>query len=298
MRSGRAVAVAAGVAAALGGCGGDDMAPMGAGAGYALTQRPPIPERVAAGDAVRSIVVFREDRVGTRRDEARCGVATVLFDATTASTVVAAGIDAESDCRFYASAPEVDFQRMRWVCAGGIDVSAGPLMQNVGLCPEAGDTVRYETTLSSCGTLGSERSARVSSVDEGFPGDVVTDLAAEARLPTAVTITSPSALPVTTWPESGDLDVQWTSADATSALVRIEPEATTDPTSRPTIVCVARTAGRVRVPQALIAQANFRSVEARVRVWSYRDGTVMAEGGRAYRVSGATSSSIVLQGRR
>ena len=83
-----------------------------------------------------------------------------------------------------------------------------------------------------------------------------------------------------------------------SALVRIEPEGATDPASTPTIVCVARTAGRVRVPQALIAQANLRTTDVRVRVWSYRDGTTMAEGGKTYRVSGAASSSLVLQGRR
>lgn len=296
MRIGRGATVWAAVAAL--GCGGDDATPSGVGSGYALTQRPPIPERVAAGDEVRSIVVFREDRTGATRDVTRCGLSTVLFDATAASTVVPAALDAESDCRFYASAPEVAFQRMRWVCAGAITVNAGSLMQSVGLCPSPGATVRYETTLTGCGTLSSDRRAQVGSLDEGVMGDVVTDLAGTALLPTGVTITAPSALPVATWPASGDLDVQWSSADATSALVRIEPEGATDPASTPTIVCVARTAGRVRVPQALIAQANFRTMDARVRVWSYRDGTTMAEGGKTYRVSGAASSSLVLQGRR
>ena len=103
---------------------------------------------------------------------------------------------------------------------------------------------------------------------------------------------------MTTRPASGDLDVQWTSADATSALVRIEPEGATNPASTPTIVCVARTAGRVRVPQARIAQANFRAGDAGVGVWSYRDGTTMAEGGKTYRVSGAMGSSVLLQARR
>jgi hypothetical protein len=296
MRRTRAVLTAV-VALALGGCGGD-AAPPGVGDGYVLTQRPPIPERVAAGDAVRSIVVFREDRVGARREAVRCGLSTVLFDAAGPSTVVAAGIDAAADCRFYASAPEIDFQRMRWVCAGAVTVTAGPLTQTVGLCPAAGATVRYETTLSGCGTLSSERVAQLGSLDEGIMGDVVTDLAAEARLPTGVTITAPTALTVATWPEAGDLDVRWTSADATSALVRIEPDGDFDPATAPTIVCVARTAGRVTVPQALIAQGNFRTRDVRVRVWSYRDGTTTAEGGKTYRVSGATSSSVVLQGRR
>jgi hypothetical protein len=283
---------------AVAACGGDEAAPPGSGSGYALTQRPPIPERVAAGDVVRSIVVFREDRTGPTRDVTRCGLATVLFDGVVASTVVPAGLDAESDCRFYAGAPEAEFQRMRWVCAGAVTIEAGPLTQSVGLCPAAGATVRYETTLSTCGTLSSERRAGLASVDEGVMGDAVTDLAAEARLPTGVTITAPSALTVATWPASGDLDVQWTSADATSALVRIEPEGAANPASTPTILCVARTAGRVRVPQALLAQANFRTMDARVRVWSYRDGTTMAEGGKTYRVSGATSSSVLLQARR
>lgn len=296
MRSVRGAVATAAVMAL--GCGGDDATPSGVGSGYALTQRPPIPERVAAGDAVRSIVVFREDRTGTTRDVTRCGLSTVLFDAPVSSTVVPAALDAETDCRFYGSAPEVDFQRMRWVCAGAITVAAGSLSQTVGLCPSAGATVRYETTLTGCGTLSSDRSALVGSLDEGVMGDVVTDLAGTALLPTGVTITAPSTLAVATWPASGDLDVQWSSADATSALVRIEPEGATNPASTPTIVCVARTAGRVRVPQSLIAQANFRTMDARVRVWSFRDGTTMAEGGKTYRVSGATSSSVVLQGRR
>ncbi len=270
----------------------------GVGAGYALTERPPIPERVAFGESVRAIVVAREERVGASRDGTRCSLSTVLFEATTSETVTPAGIDSEADCRFYASAPEVVFQRMRWTCAGAVEVSAGLLTQNVGLCPAAGATVRYETELTSCGTLASDRRATVTSVDDGIMGDVVTDLSAEARLPTAVAITAPTALAVTTWPASGDLDVQWTSADATSALVRIEPEGSTNPASTPTIICVARTAGRVRVPQALIAQANFRAMDARVRVWSYRDTTVRAENGKAYRVSGATASSVVLQQRR
>lgn len=283
----------------LGACGGDDAPGSGTGAGYALTQRPPVPERVAAGDAVRSIVVYREDRTGASRDVTRCGLMTYLFDATTASTVVAAGIDADADCRFYASAPEADFQRMRPVCAGAVDVAAGSLMQTVGFCPDASATmIRYDNELSGCGTLGSDRRATIGSVDDGIPGDVVTDLATTAALPTAVTITSPSALTVTTWPESGDLSVQWTSADATSALVRIEREGAASGSASPTIVCVARTAGRVTVPQALIAQANFRAMDARVHVWSYRDVNALAEGGKIYRVSGAMSSSLVLQGRR
>ena len=294
-RSGRGGLV---VATVLSACGGDDPVPAGTGSGYPLTQRPPVPERVAAGDVVRSIVVFREDRTGTARDGTRCGLSTVLFDAPTASTVVPAGLDADSDCRFYASAPELEFQRMRWVCAGAITVAAGALTQSVGLCPAAGATVRYETTLTTCGSLSSDRRAQVGSLDEGVMGDVVTDLAGTALLPTGVTITAPTALPVATWPASGDLDVQWTSADATSALVRIEPEGATNPASAPTILCVARTAGRVRVPQALLAQANFRTMDARVRVWSFRDGTTTAEGGKTYRVSGAMASSVVLQARR
>jgi len=253
---------------------------------------------VAAGDVVRSIVVAREERAGASRDVTRCTLSTVLFDGAVASAVVPAGIEADADCRFYASAPEVDFQRMRWTCAGAIEVGAGSLSQNIGLCPSAGATVRYETELTSCGTLGTDRRATVTSVDDGIMGDVVTDLSAEARLPSAVAITAPTALAVTTWPASGDLDVQWTSADATSALVRIEPEGSTGGASTPTIICVARTAGRVTVPQALIAQANFRTMDARVRVWSYRDTTVQAEDGKAYRVSGAMGSSVVLQQRR
>lgn len=282
------------VAVVLAGCG-DDAAPGGPGSGYALTQRPPIPERVAVGDVVRSIVVFREERVGAARDGTRCGLSAVLFDGAVASSVVPAGIEAEADCRFYASPPEADFQRMRWTCAGAIEVTAGPLTQNVGACPSPGAPVRYETDLTMCGTLSSERRATVTSVDDSIPGDVVTDLSVLALLPTPVVITSPTTLAVTTWPASGDLDVQWTSADATSALVRIEREGTMGGAA---IVCVARTAGRVRVPQALIAQANFRTMDARVRVWSYRDATTTAENGKTYRVSGATASSVVLQGRR
>ncbi len=284
------------VSVALLGCGGGDSAPATtAGSGYALTQTPPVPQRVALNDNVRSLVVYREERAGAARDTTRCGLQTALFDATVASSVVPAAIDAASDCRFYASAPETDFQRMRWVCAGAVNVVAGTLMQNVGLCPSAGATVRWDSLLTSCGTLGADRSASLSSMDEGIPGDSVTDLAATARLPSAVVISAPSTLPVTTWPASGDLVVQWSSSDATSALVRLEPDAASDPATTPTIICVAHTAGQVTVPAALITQGNFRTFDARLHVWSFRDGTTTAEGGRTYRVSGAASSSVVLQ---
>ena len=96
---------------------------------------------------------------------------------------------------------------------------------------------------------------------------------------------------------NGPLEVRWSSADATSAMVTIEPEAPTG-AALPRIVCPVVLNGYLRVPADMIDQASFRTADARMKVWSFRDGTTMAEGNNTYRVSGAMVTNFTLQGRR
>lgn len=283
------------VTVALTACGSDPAPPAGPDV-YTLTGAPPTPEQLTVGDRVRTLILRVEDRAGADHRQTACAMTALLFDVTAMSTVVPAGIDASSDCRFYATPPETDWQRQRGVCAGAINVSSAALMDTVGYCPNPGARLPIENALTSCGALAGDRHGDVSSMDEGIPGDVVTDLAGRIELPTAVQILGPSDLPVFTWPASGDLEVTWRSTGATSAVVRIDA-VTGEANTGPAIICRARQSGRVTVPQALLAQANFRANNARLRVWSYRDRTVTAEQGMTWRLVGATGSSMLLQGR-
>ncbi len=277
------------------GCG-DDATPTGPN-DYALVNPAPIPQTLTAGERVRVLIVRRQDRLGADRRGVACGMTTLLFDVTQSAPNPPAAIDNANDCRFYGSDPTQSFPRQRQVCAGAINVSSGALMQTVGFCP-SGSNPALDVDFATCGDLGSTRMGTLSSMDEGVEGDAVTDLMARVELPTAPTITSPSSLPVTTWPESGDLELAWTSDGATSAMVRLAPAEGGDPASLPVIVCTPSRNGRARVSQEIIAQAMFRARDVRVEVWSYRDLEATAEGGTRYRVVGAMGSSVVLQGRR
>jgi hypothetical protein len=55
--------------------------------------------------------------------------------------------------------------------------------------------------------------------------------------------------------------------------------------------------GYVSVPATMIDQVGLRNITARLKVWSFRDGTTMAEGHNTYRLSGAMVTNFTLQGR-
>jgi hypothetical protein len=285
-------------ALALAGCG-DDPAPTGPGAGYTLPRRSPLPETLRLEDGpVRTLLVRHEERANPDGRGIVCGLTTLLFDVTAASGNSPAAIDDTNGCRLYTEAPEVYYPRQRQVCAGAFSLRSGGLDDTLSFCPPMGARPPIEQALSSCGAIGRDRSATVLSADEGVEGDAVTDLTGTLRFPTAVIITEPTRLAIATWPEAGDLTVAWESAEATSALVRIERVAVADPSASPVILCNPTRQGRVVVRQDLLAQAGFRTQDARVRVWSFRDNDVQAEGGRTYRLSGAMVSNLYLQARR
>jgi hypothetical protein len=283
--------LAAAAALALAACGDSAPAPPGAN-DYALSGSSPFPESVAAGAAVRRLVLRAENRVGAMMNESRCGYSFMLFTVARASTQTPQALGAGGDCRLFAQPPERDYSGQNWLCAGAVSTSSGDLMQTSGFCPEMGSAGPWEGNFRSCGGFFNTRSATVSSVDEIGPDDRVTDLMGEVRFPTTPVITQPTALAVTTWPSAGDLAVAWTSADATSAMVRIEPDGAER--AGPTIVCTPRRNGSIVIDAALLDRSGLRAMSARLRVWSYRESTTQAEG-RAWTLAGAAGSNVLLQ---
>lgn len=261
----------------------------------ALTQPPPLKRPLTPNEPVRTLVLRHEERAGAMRRDTQCGLTALLFNTTATATVTAATIDGATGCRLYVADPDVDLQAQRWLCAGALNVSSGALSTTFSLCPTAGARVTFDAALSGCGNIANDRTATISSMME-IDGDQLTDLTATARFPAAVRITAPNELGIGSWPANGPLEVRWTSAGATSALVTIEPEAPT--ATSPRIYCPAVLNGFLQVPAGMIDQVGLRNIDARLKVWSFTDGTVMAETGNTYRVSGAMVTNYSLQGRR
>jgi hypothetical protein len=276
----------------LAACSADPAAGDGGTGPSPLTQPPPLKQPLTVGAPVRTVVVRYEEREGLARRDTTCGVTALLFNTTANPTVTATTID-PAGCRLYVADPDADLRRQRWLCAGALNVSSGALMSTFGLCP-TGTNVTFDTAFSMCGAIASSRTAAVSSMME-IAEDVVTDLNGTARFPAPVRMTAPNELGIGSWPANGPLEVRWTSADATSAMVTIEPETAT--ATSPRIVCPAVLNGYVSVPATMIDQVGLRNITARLKVWSFRDGTTMAEGNNTYRISGAMVTNFTLQGR-
>jgi hypothetical protein len=280
-------------ALALAACGDSGTGPAPAGSNdYALSGTSPYPQSVAAGQVVRSVVLRAENRAGAMMNELRCGYSFMLFTATRASTQTPTATGSGGDCKLYMQPPERDYSGQGWLCAGAITTNSGDLMQTSGFCPEGGSAGPWEGNFRGCGAFFSGRNATVYSADEIGPDDRVTDLMGEVRFPGTPTITQPTTLPVVTWPSAGDLAVAWTGADATSVMVRLEPDAADR--AGPTIVCTPRRNGGLTVDASLLNQSGLRAMNARLRVWAFRETTVQAEG-RAWTLAGAAGSNVLLQ---
>ncbi len=261
--------------------------------GYALTQPEPYPEHLTPGDSIRTLIVRSEDRTGTgpMRAGTTCYLTDLLFDVTSTTRVTPTTLDAASGCNLYTNAtPESAYSSQQWICAGEVTVGTGVSSQGVGLCP-MGAPGSFENPVP-CADVNPPGTP-LTAGNSGIPGAVLTDLNATVTLPSPVNITQPSTLSVTTWAPSGDLTVNWSSAGATSAEVRLDAQGTG---ASVTIVCTPTTSGVQTIPGALIDQANLRHRDSLLRVLSVHDTMVTAERGRAYRVSGATASSVLLQG--
>jgi hypothetical protein len=274
-------------------CGGDP-APQ-VNNTYALTGDSPYPERFQVGDQVRTVLVREEFRTGADQRGNTCGLTALVFEVTQGSTVLPTTIDNDNNCRLYVQSVEAQYPRQRFQCVGALGVSHGTTTEQFGLCPQGAATPAFENNFRSCPALLAGRRVRLTSMNEGIMGDVLTDLDAEVELPGPVTFVRPSELPTATWPATGDLEVEWRGLDATSAVVRLEATAP----DGPRIWCTARNNGLVRIRADLLEQVMFRSRDALLRVVALRDRYVIAEGGmQRYRLSGASINSVRLQGRR
>ncbi len=275
----------------LAACGTDTTPPAG-GNDYTLTGRSPYLEGFAVGATVRNLVLRAENRTGAMMNELRCGYSFMLFTASRAAAQTPTATGSGGDCRLYAAPPERDYSGQNWLCAGAITTVSGDLNQTSGFCPAMNSAGPWEGNFRSCGAFLNTRTAAVSSVDEIGPDDRVTDLDGEVRFPTIPVISQPTTLAVITWPSTGDLSVAWNSLQATSAMVRIEPDGAER--TGPTIVCTPRVNGRLTIDAALINQSGLRAMNARLRVWSFRETTVQAEG-HAWNLAGAAGSNVLLQ---
>lgn len=251
----------------------------------------PYPEALTMGQSVRTVVIHSEVRPGDAAFP-RCGYSWLIFDVQRPSMNPAIATGASGDCKLYAAPPESDYNAsQRWVCAGVLEVDSGSsLMQGTGFCPGAGDTPAWEGNFHGCGALYNDRTASLSSMSE-LPEDAVTDLSATVRMPQRPAITAPTSS-VTTWPTTGDVVAEWTVTDATSVVVRVAADAAT-PTG-PVILCSPRVNGRMVIDAALLDRGGFRAMTARMHVWAYRDDITQAQG-RAWRITGASGASVLLQ---
>ncbi len=221
-----------------------------------------------------------------------CTLEAYLFTTTVMRDLTVRASD--GDCKLYDVASDLALDMQSWVCAGAISANYGR-QENLVMCREAGRPVEPSLPISCMG-LADGTPVRFSSGPGELPGDVVGDLDATVMMPGRVTITGPTALGVTTWPDFGPLEVRWTSTNPTSGLVTLTPRGT--PGLRPQIVCQPRTNGTLNVPAALIDMANMRTTDIVVRVASYRDVTATAESGMNYRVYAGFTSVLLMQARR
>jgi hypothetical protein len=124
-------------------------------------------------------------------------------------------------------------------------------------------------------------------------GDSVTDLNGSVSFPNAITFMQPTTLGVTTWPASGDVPVEWSSAGAGSALVLVQ--ARMPGAANSVIVCRPHTNGQVTLPDAVLTGSGLRGVESMIRVFSYGHATTMAEAGHTYHLFAGLEAAVLMQ---
>lgn len=275
----------------LAACGSDPTPPAG-DPNNTLTGRSPYLESFPVGATVRNLVLRAENRTGPMMNQLSCGYSFMLFTASRASAQTPMATGSGGDCRLYAAPPERDYSGQNWLCAGAVTTLSGDLNQTSGFCPAMNSAGPWEGSFRSCGAFLNTRTAAVSSMDEIGPDDRVTDLEGEVLFPTIPVISQPTTLAVITWPTAGDLTVAWNTLQATSVMVRIEPDSAER--MGPTIVCTPRVNGRIVIDAALINQSGLRAMNARLRVWAFRESTVQAEG-HAWSLAGAAGSNVLLQ---
>lgn len=242
------------------GCGDDP--PPAVTNDYALSGVPPLPEHLASGDHVRTLVVGHAVRAGADRRDQQCSVTALLFDANERVHGRRGAVGRRHRLPLLRHAPRGRLRPPALDLCGRHRRDLAGRERAARAVPRRPDA-RAELPVHPARVrlhLAGNGSAHLASMDEGIPGDVLTDLNTDVALPGGVVIHSPSELTTVTWPESGDLTVTWTGAGATSAVVRLEP---TDPAATSVIVCNPRRNGTQRVPADMIAQAMFRTQDVK-----------------------------------
>jgi hypothetical protein len=189
------------------------------------------------------------------------------------------------------------------LCIGALSITAADATETISFCPAMSvgtvGTRGLIAPFTGCdtwtmGTMVSAQSALES------PQDELADLDLSVSMPAPVTLTSPIASPLGPWPATGDLNVRWTSAGATSAVVTLTArDSSGSGGASPSIVCLPGTNGQVFVPTALLTQSNLRMREARLTVAAYADRVVNPSSrATAYRLSAGFSTSVILQPNR
>jgi hypothetical protein len=240
--------------------------------------------------------------MGVTGEQQSCTANAYFFDPSASGGVSRAPTPAEGECRLFQPGIDLQYPAQTWLCVGALTVTAGGMGDQVSLCPgmmlgNVGST-GVSINMRGCPGFAAGTTVGVTSAMEIF-GDVVTDLNLTVALPARPAFTAPLRSNVGPWPASGDMDVRWDSAGATSVIITLEPR-DVSAGAAPSIVCVPRQQGRVWVPDALIAQSGLRTRETRMRIDAFVDtaSMPMVATTQPYRLSAGFGTAVILQPNR
>lgn len=251
----------------------------------------------------RMIVITNHRPPATLMEPTSCNATAYFFDPHPTNQRSRNQIAREAECVLYPPPVDLLLPNQNWLCVGGASITVGPNTETIAFCPAQmiGNVGAQGLVapIPGCASLQMGAMVRASSAME-FSEDQVPDLDLAVAMPAPVAITSPITTPLGAWPATGDLNVRWTSAGSTSAIVVLEARDTSGSGgASASIVCLPGTNGQVFIPTALLAQSNLRTREARLTVATYADRVTTAMGSNpAYRLSAGFSTSVILQPNR
>jgi hypothetical protein len=251
----------------------------------------------------RTVVLTHHRPPATLLEPRVCEAEAYFFDPNGPNARSRNPLAREGECVLYPPPVDLLLPNQRWLCLGALSITAADATETLSFCPAMSvGTVGARGLLApfngcdawTMGTMVTAQSAMES------PQDELADLDLSVSMPAPVTITSPVTTPLGPWPATGDLNVRWTSAGATSAVVTLTArDSSGSGGASPSIVCLPGTNGQVFVPTALLTQSNLRTREARLTVATYADRVANPSGGAtAYRLSAGFSTSVILQPNR
>jgi|LNFM01.1.fsa_nt_gb hypothetical protein len=249
----------------------------------------------------RMIVLTNHRPPATLGEPGSCNATAFFFDPHPTNQRSRNQLAREAECTLYPPPVDLLIPNQNWLCLGGLSVTAGANTETLSFCPAqmigAVGAAGLVAPVPGCAVLAMGSMVSASSMME-FPEDQVPDLNLSVAMPAPVAITSPISTPLGAWPTMGDVNVRWTSAGSTSAVVVLEARDTAGGAAA-SIVCLPGTNGQVFIPSALLAQSNLRTREARLTVATYTDRVGTATGSEpAPRLSAGFSTSVILQPNR